>query len=100
MISILAQAVAQTDNLNEILPYINLGLAGAFLVAFLKSWIVPGSMYQQEKEERQKAQEAYGKVVEMVQTKMLPEMERNRETNEELVKLLSKALQDNDESRR
>lgn len=87
-----SQAMDQ-GTLGELLPYANLGLAGAFLVAFLKSWIVPGGMYKEANEERKKIQEDYKTVVEMVQTKVLPEMERNRETNEELVKLLSKALE-------
>lgn len=91
----LAQEAAtnSTGTLGDVTPFINLGLSGIWLLAFLKSWVVPGSQLQAERTERLELQKKYDALVDTIRVHILPEMERSREANEQLADTMEKLMQ-------
>ncbi len=95
-LALLSQVSASGDTsdvLKNLLTALNLGVAGVWVVAFVKGWIVPGKIYENEKAMREKADQNYRELVNTMQTDFLPELERGRNANQTLAALLEKLLQ-------
>lgn len=92
MIRFFAQEASSNSTLGDVTPFINLGLSGVWLLAFLKSWVVPGSQLTAEREERLKLQNKYDELVDTIRVHLIPEMERSRQANEQLADAMEKLL--------
>lgn len=78
--------------MDKLITAANIGLAGVGLLGFVRGWIVPGKIYENEKTQREKVQNDYKELAEVFQNQIMPEFERGRNANESLAMLLDSLL--------
>lgn len=90
---LLAQA-AQTVTVDPAswLTYVNIGLAGLGLLAFVKGWIVPGGTYKEALKREQDKEREVQALRTLITERIMPELSKGREDSERMIDLTRQFL--------